>query len=494
MTHVPAPRSAPAEQQLRTDSLGVSGIVFLVLAAVAPLTGIVVVACLGIALGNGGGMVGSFVIVMAALLLFAVGYSQMAKETVHAGGFYAFVLKGLGRPAALVAAVIALLGYNLFVAGAVGTIGFFFSVVVASLTGVSLHWFLWSAVLVVLAAVLTRRGVEFSAKALGVALVLEVAILLVFDVSVLVQSGFSLEAWSPGTVLAPGLGLGLLFAANAFIGVEATGLFSEEARDPSRTVPRATYLAVVLIGVFAAVTVWAIVSAIGVADSQAAALDHLAAGDLVFTLSQQYLGGALTDIMMVLLLVSLFAALLALHNSACRYLFSLGRVGVLPRSLGRTCSRGVPRRASLLQFGFALLVAAIFWIARLDPISTLVPAMTGSGTLGILCLQVMAAAAIVVHFRRRRDPRWWSTAIAPGAGFLGLTAIVVLAVVNFPTMAGSDSPVIAALPWLFAVAVVVALAYGAWLRRNRPQTWAELAVDLESERLLDPADPAPVVG
>jgi amino acid transporter len=83
--------------QLRRNALGVAGIVFLVLAAVAPLTGIVVVASLVIALGNGGGAPVSFFIVAIVLLLFAVGYAQMSKQLVNAGGFYAFVVKGLGR-------------------------------------------------------------------------------------------------------------------------------------------------------------------------------------------------------------------------------------------------------------------------------------------------------------------------------------------------------------------------------------------------------------
>jgi len=78
--------------QLRKNALGVAGIVFLVLAAVAPLTGIVVVASLVIALGNGGGAPVSFFVVAIVLLFFAVGYAQMSKQLVNAGGFYAFVV------------------------------------------------------------------------------------------------------------------------------------------------------------------------------------------------------------------------------------------------------------------------------------------------------------------------------------------------------------------------------------------------------------------
>jgi len=66
--------SAPSTT-LRSGALGVAGIVFLVLAAVAPLTGTIVVASLAIALGNGGGTPMSFVLVATTLLLFAVGYA-----------------------------------------------------------------------------------------------------------------------------------------------------------------------------------------------------------------------------------------------------------------------------------------------------------------------------------------------------------------------------------------------------------------------------------
>lgn len=266
-----------AEQttQLAKDKLGVAGIVFLVLAAVAPLTGIIVVAALGIALGNGGGMVGSFLLVTGVLLLFAVGYAQMSKELVNAGGFYAFAVRGIGRPAGLVAGFIALIGYNFFVAGAVGTSGFFMQVIVAQLTGFDLHWFWWGLISVAAAFILTRQGIDFSAKILGVCLVLEVSILVIFDFAVLFQTGFSVEVFNPQIIFSGALGIGLLFAANAFVGFEATGLFSEEAKNPLRTIPRATFIAIAFIGLFAAFTTWAIVSATGVAAAQDTALELL---------------------------------------------------------------------------------------------------------------------------------------------------------------------------------------------------------------------------
>lgn len=481
-TVVPGQSSGASTTQsvLARDVLGVPGIVFLVLAAVAPLTGMVVVAAIGIAIGNGGGMVGAFLLVTVALVLFAVGYAQMSKELVSAGGFYAFVVRGLGRPAGLVTGFVALLGYNCFVAGAIGTAGFFFSVVVADVAGLSVPWPVWSLVAVTAVFLLSRRGLDVSAKVLAVSLVLEVSILLVLDVSVLARQGFSLEVFSPSLVSSGSVGLALLFAANAFVGFEATALFSEEARDPQRTVPRATYVAIVFIGVFAATTTWAIVSAVGVARAQQVGLAKLATGDLVFSVSQQFLGTALTKTMMLLLLVSLFAALLALHNSATRYIFALGRVGVLPRALGRTgAGSGAPRNAASAQLGFSAAVAFVYWVAGLDPITALTASMTGFGTLGILVLQLLAAVAIVVHFRRVGDRRLVTTLVAPGLGALALAGIVTLAIANFSDLAGSQSAVIGALPWLLLLAVVGGLSTAAWLRGSRPQVWAHLAADLE---------------
>lgn len=469
--------SAPNE--LRRNALGVAGIVFLVLAAVAPLTGIIVVASLAIALGNGGGTPASFFIVAIVLLLFAIGYGQMSKQLVNAGGFYAFVVKGLGRTGGLVAGLIATLGYNFFVVGTIGTSGFFMQTIIADLTGVNIHWLVWGLASIVVCYVLARIGVDFSSKILGVCLVLEVLMLVVFDISVLVQTGYDVAAFSPEWVLSGSLPIGLLLAATGFLGFEATALFSEEAKTPLRTIPRATYIAITAIGIILGVTTWAVVSATGVAQAQQTAIDHLPTGDLIFSLSQQYLGGPLTTVMMILLLVSLFAAMLAFHNSATRYLFSLGRARVLPQALARTGANGTPKVAGLVQASFAAIMAIIFFLAGADPILTLVPAMLGFGTLSVLILQGLAALSIVVAFRRQRDSRLWSTLIAPGIGFLGIAAISLLAIWNFDVVAGSQELWIRLLPLLLAAAVIGGIGYGAYLKRRKPAVYAGLETDLE---------------
>lgn len=471
--------SEQSRTALRGNALGVASIVFLVMAAVAPLTGIVVVASLAVALGNGGGSAASFLIVAIILLFFAIGYAQMSKQLANAGGFYAFVVKGLGRTGGLIAGLIATLGYNFFVVGTIGTSGFFMQTVIAQLTGFNLYWYIWGLLSIAVCFVMARAGVDFSSKVLGVSLVLETLMLVVFDISVFAQRGFDFAAFSPSAVFSGSLPIGLLLAATGFLGFEATALFSEEAKRPLKTIPRATYTAIIAIGVILGVTTWAVVTATGVSQAQHVALKHLASGDLIFSIAQQYLGGPLTTVMMILLLVSLFAAMLAFHNSATRYLYALGRARILPSVLSRTRSNGAPVIAGAVQALFGAVVAGLFALAGLDPIETLVPAMLGFGTLCVLALQMLAALSIVVWFRRTQDPRWWSTFIAPGIGFLGLAAIVALAVFNFGVVAGSTNTLILLLPLLLAVAVIGGLIYGAILRARKPDVYDALATDLE---------------
>ncbi|AUG30510.1 MULTISPECIES: APC family permease [Microbacterium] len=478
---------------LKANQLGVPAIVFLVLAAVAPLTVAIVVMPLAIGFGNGGGIPVAVLIVAVALLLFAVGYAQMTRDLVNAGGFYAIAVKGLGRTAGLVTGMIATLGYNFFVAGALGTIGFFTgAVVLPALFGIELNWFLCAVVLFVVVFLLARAGIHVSAAVLGVALVLETLILLAFAVSVLVNTGFSLDAFtqafSPEILVGGSIWIGLLLVATAFIGFEATALFGEEAREPRTTIPRATYAAIVIIGVLHAIVGWAIVSAVGVPQAQADALDHLAAGDMTLVLIDRYLGPVVGAITLVLLVVSLFAAQLAFHNSAARYLYALGRARVLPAWLAQTNRNGAPQRALLVNLAFAILVAAVFAVVvqpdadgnPLPPVLTLVPVGLGFGTLAVMIVQAIAALAVVVHFRRKRDPRLWSTFIAPGLGFVALFTFSIMALLKFTLVAGSDALYVQLMPWLLVLALVGGVAYAAYLKAKKPEVYAGLSADLEN--------------
>lgn len=449
-----------------SGTLGVGSNVFMVVAAAAPLTVIAGTVPLGVAAGNGAAFPTTFAICCAILLLFAVGFCAMSRHVPNAGAFYAYVQRGLGRAPGLGSAFLALVTYTAVQLAVYGYLGAVLDGLVQHYGGPALPWWLWSLVALVVAGLLGYRNIELSGKVLGALLVAEVAIVLVFDVVVIGRGGspdggLSTALLHPAQVVSGSLGIALMFAIASFIGFEATAVFRDEARDPQRTIPRATYLALLLIGAFYTLSSWSVVSAWG----DAAAVEQATAdpGNMIVTTITNTLGVLGGDIANVLLMTSLFAALLSFHNVLARYFFALGNAGALPARCGRSHpAHGSPHVASLVQTATALVFVLVFALAGMDPVTQVFAWMAGTATLGVLALMALTCAAVIVFFRRTRlDGRIWHTLLAPGAGLAGLLICLWLTVSNFPTLIGG-SPALATA--IGAVLVLAFLLGAAWSR------------------------------
>ena len=139
---------------------------------------------------------------------------------------------------------------------------------------------------------------------------------------------------SPSALTSAGFGtFGVLavIAGLGFVGFEQAPVLAEEARNPQRTIPAATYTALGAIAVVYAGARWAMAAHAGPAHVVAAAAAQ--GPGLLFGLGGS---GALSQAAQWLFMTSLFAAALAFHNAVWRYIFALGREGVLPAALART--------------------------------------------------------------------------------------------------------------------------------------------------------------
>ncbi|MFC4942941.1 APC family permease [Pseudonocardia sp. GCM10023141] len=469
-------------------------IVFLVVAAAAPMAAIVGLVPLQYAIGNGAGAPAAFVIAGLVLLCFGVGYAAMSRRITNTGGFYTFISRGLGRPQGVAGALVALVAYTAVGLQLVGGFGYFTQLVLAQQLGVTLPWELYSALGVAGAAVLTYRRVDLSARVLGLLMVGEIGVLLVLDVAVVGHRGAAalpLASITPSTALT-GLAVASVFAFSAFIGFESAALYGEESRNPARTIPMATYWALAVITVFYGLTSWIGVGAVGADQVRDVAGQQL--GNYFFTLNDQYVGTVMTTIMSVLMCTSLFASLVAVQNAASRYIYALGRERVLPRAVGRTHAvHGSPARASLVVTAVNVVVPAIYALAGLDPYLNLATSMGGLGVVGIIVIQAAAAASVIGFFRGRADRHWWRTLVAPGIGLVGLVVAVVLIVANFSLVTGTDSAIVNGLPWLIVIAAAGGLGYALWLRGNRPEIYAGLAAEshVRGEPAMSEAATAP---
>ncbi|WP_234377077.1 APC family permease [Streptomyces sp. TP-A0356] len=436
-------------------------IVFLVVAAAAPMAGVVGSVPLAYAIGNGAGVPATFVLAGLTLLCFSFGYAAMSRRIVNTGGFYTYIERGLGRPLAVAGGLIAVVAYSAAVAGVAGALGYFAELVAAS-HGLHVSWTVWTAGGIALATFMGYRQIDLSARLLAVLMITEVAVLVLLGVSIVAHRGagaLPATSFSPHTVFAPGLGVALMFALISYVGFEAAALYGEESRTPQRSVPVATYTSVILITAFFALMSWVGVGGVGTGRLTHAAETQL--GDLFFNLSDRYLGGGVTAVMQVLLCTSLFGALLGLHTAANRYLFALGRERVLPAALSRTHRRhGSPHLASLTQIAVTALVCAAFALAGAHPYTNLATTMLGFGTVGIVALQAAVSLSVVVFFRADSQRHWWRTIVAPLLAAVGLVGTLVLLLSKFALVTGSTSPFVNRLPWLLVVIAVGGYLHG----------------------------------
>jgi amino acid transporter len=480
------PADAANHSRLRRNALGTSAIVFILVAGAAPLAATTGASPLIFgAVGIGGA--GEFVVAGVALLLFAVGYLAMSRYVVSAGGFASFVSRGLGAPVGLAAGFVAMLAYVCNVAGISGQFGSFAHDVMSAKLGIDLPWQVWIGILLAVVGVFGYHDIRLSARVLGVFMIAEVIVILILDIAVTGSggnSGLSATAFKPSEVFGGATGVGLLFAYSAFTGFEVAPVYGEEAHDPKRTVSRATYIGLFIIAAFFTYTMWSIGVGYGShAVTKAAAANPV---NFVFALNTRYVGSFTTSLMNYLVLTGLFAGVSAMHNTATRYVFSLGRVNALPRFLARTHKRShAPHVASLVVSAITVLIVGVFALFKADPFNALFAWLAGLATVAVIVLEAMVSVAVIVFFRRTRvDSRIWNTVLAP---FLGLCALLVslhLALHNFNNLTGVKSGPVTLLPWVIPLAAAIGLAV--WFAKRR-----ETSIDVGSAEFIDDG-PTPV--
>ncbi len=102
---------APVSGRLSSGVLGTSDIVFMVMAAAAPMGVVVTLLPMAFAFGNGAGVPGTYLGAIGAMLLFAVGYVRIIPFVQNAGAFYAYIAASVGRTCGLSAAYVAPFSY-----------------------------------------------------------------------------------------------------------------------------------------------------------------------------------------------------------------------------------------------------------------------------------------------------------------------------------------------------------------------------------------------
>lgn len=431
---------------LSKNRLGVLGIVFFVVAAAAPLVGMTGAVPVAVVLGNGIAVPGTYLLVGITLLLFSVGYAAMSSHVTNTGAFFAYVGRGFGVIPGVASAFVSLFAY---ITIQLAIFGFFGIVLSGEFPNVGWSPYTWALLAWAVSFALSWFSVDVGAKFLGVLMILEVASLLVTALAVFFKGGgpdgldlagsFSLSNVFSTATGAPGIALAFAFAS--FIGFEATAIYGEEARDPKRAVPRATYLAIGVITALFALVSFAMVSGLGSKDIIGNIMKST--GDLanpagaLFAVASTFVGSWLATLMKWLVVSSLFAGILAFQNSGARYFFALGRAGVLPQSLSRTNRHGSPGNGSIAVAAIAGLTIVIFRVQGLDAYKTMFSWFSAVSVVAIVFVEVLVCLAVMRYFSGRPGASTWARLVAPLLAVVGLIYGEYLLMSRFGLLAGT---------------------------------------------------------
>jgi amino acid transporter len=465
--------------ELRHGTLSAGFITLLVISAASPLSVVAGGFPLGIMLGNGAGTPALVVTALLLLLMFAAGYTAMATCVTSAGGFYAMVARGLGGAAGGTAAMIAVVGYLTLQFALYGILGAVTAEALHAQFGLVAPWWVCAFVAMATVAVFGYRQIDFSARVLGCFVVAEYVVVLALDFLILARggaSGINATAFAPSVVASGNPFIGLLFCFAAFIGFEATTIYGEEAKNPKRSIPVATYAALILIGCFYSFSLWCLVLGAGAGQVVGIITGLSDPTNFLYLLSQKYAGEAFTTVLRGMFIMSIYAGLVSFHNSTARYFFSMGREGLLPASLGLTHPvHKSPHRASILQSILCAIVVALFALAGADPVLNLFAWLSNLATVCVLALMVLTGLSVALYFRKDSHGHGaMRILVLPLVSAAGLAVVLVLAVANFHVLTGASQALSFGLLLLVPAGGVAGWQTARRLRKNEPGRYVRL--------------------
>lgn len=466
----PPGRADAVSQTLARNRLGVTLVTFFVLASMGPLLVTAGLVPQAYATASLTGVPAAFLVVAVVLAVFSVGYVAMARRVANTGAFYAYIARALGRPLGVGAALVALVAYNAMQVALYGALGATAQSYAADNFGWHHPWWAYALGFWAVIVLLGLAQVRLSSLLLGVLSLCEILVVLTLAARGLAHPAagrLTFAALSPSSLKAgPTLGALLAIAVLAFVGFEQAVIYTEEARDQRRTVPRATYLALIGLAIVYAAASWAMDVHYG---AQTVATAQSQGSLMLFAMAPGIIG----SLGRTLFLTALFAAALAFHNAVWRYMFALSREHVLPARLAKTTA-GVPRAASVAQSALALAVIFFAVLFHWDPMGQLFYWAGTAGGYGILLLITLSSIGVIAYFARHPDGvSAWARWIAPGLTTLALAYMTYLVTRNFATLLGvpGNSPAAIWLPALFPLAFLVGLGWALVLRMGNREIY-----------------------
>src|SRR6266849_1435519 len=504
--------------KLHKNAIGLPGVLYFCLAGSAPISAMLFnVPTMASQAGAATPLV--FLLSGIGLILLGVSIVYLSRRLTSAGGFYTWVRHSLGKGTAFQAGWLMMGGYALFEASLLGAFGSYTNSSIANYLHFNLFggWVTYALIGGALIFLLSYFDVKWSVYAMAPFLLLEVGVLIILDIAINVQGGHAgtshdlvhtftaaganLKGAAPGGIL--GIGVAMALGVWSWVGFEAGAVYGEEARNPRRAVPVAVFSVVAFLTLLYTWTAYS--ATIGYGWTHA--VDGF--GNLTgnptpyYPLAANFVGGWLQALMIVAISTSALACGLAFHNGMVRYLYAMGREGILPHVFGRTHPRyRSPHIAIITQSLFTVLLV-IFFVFVIQNTSTgnfgfgiangkttvqvdgILPYtwLAIIGTIAFILVYIMVNIASPV-FALRFDKKSFNVLAHIGAPVLSIL-VLLIPLISFvmPTIPGAIGNYFTGLGFaatlfplnilpLFVLAwIIVGLAYSFYLSSSSPERY-----------------------
>jgi amino acid transporter len=431
----------------------------------------------------------AFLIAAFGVLLVAYTFVRLCQYYRHSGSVYAFVGATLGPRAGVIAGW-GLAGTYMFYAVTTAAAAGIFGTGLLDSLGIWTNQPAWSPMLLVgvalalallLAALPARRGTT----TLLIVELTTVTLILVVTAVVLVKltsghaPGGNHFTWSVFS-LQHGVGvsalfLGVVFGFLSFAGFEASATLGEEARNPSKDIPRAIMGVAIFGGIY-----FVVVTAVEMMGFGTSAKDLAAFGSspsLLGALGTSYVGSWVGNIITLGTTISAFGCCLACTVGAARMIFAMSRDSFGARHAGATSRWGTPASATGVVTVVTVIIYVVYVVVSANPSTLAFNAFAWSGTIGTLILLVAyllatAGMTLLVFVRRKMPsvPMW--QVVVPIAAVVVLGYTIYRNVYPYPKGDGAWFPIVAGL-WLLAAIIGVIAAPGTARKLGRALTARE---------------------
>ena len=484
------------QHQLAHGTLGMRQVLFCSVTGAAPIAAMLFNTPVAV-LGVGWATPAAFILATIVLTVFSVGYIEMAKKVSSAGGFYSFISHAFGNVIGMGTALLMAGAYLVFASAVTGVTSYFANATINEWLGWDIPVWVFLFGTIILMTLLTFFHIEITARILGIALVCEFVALIIFGVLTLITNvgpdGLALDSLNPAQVFdstsnlailgAGATGIGLFAAFWSWTGFEMAPNYAEEAKEPKKVMAPAMYTAVIGLGIVFVFVTWIYVVAAG----KQGAIDLVnmqfegKIGSAYYPLTDDALtiGGKhpLTWVFQLLIVTGSFACQMAFFNTACRYVFSMGREGALPAILGKTHPKHHSTHVAGVVCGvLTFIYVGAFFLYDSTALGALLKLGTWSPLLGvsaILAIQAVVSVAIIVYFARIKELHIIKTLICPIIAFVTQAYAVYLLEANRETLAAATSIPFITYLWLWPIIVfVIGMLIALVLRSRDPARYA----------------------